>query len=151
MNEESPLPKSSSQKRTPVARSPSMAARARSTLAMAAVSVISKQMQDGGTPNCAKHSRTMSAKSGLESVCPERLMENSAGSLHAAVAREAAEVGERALDDPAVDRAHQVVSLGHRDEGHGQDELAARLAHAQQRLHARRRGREPRQRATTGW
>ena len=104
---------------------------------MAAVSVISKQRQAGGTPYCVIFSRTKSPKSGLESEWPDRLMENSAGLSDAAVPRQPPEIGERALDHPAVDRAHEVVALRHRDEGHRQDELPARLAHAQQRLDAR--------------
>jgi isochorismate synthase EntC len=56
-----------------------MSVRARSTFAIAAVSVISKYRHLAGTPNCANFSCMNSANSGLESVCPERLIENSAG------------------------------------------------------------------------
>ena len=41
---------------------------------------------------------------------------------------------DRARDDPAVDRRHQVEALGDGEEGGGRDQLAVGAAHAQQQL-----------------
>jgi hypothetical protein len=71
LNEESPLPKIVQEEAHAHRAQRLDEARARSTLAIAAVSVISSSSDCGGTPYCASFPARTARTRGSESVCPK--------------------------------------------------------------------------------
>ena len=133
MNDDRPLPKSSSEKRQPRLRSSRMKCVAEARLVMAADSVSSKHSAPGVRSALPSSVITKSRNCSSLSVVEEMLIASTYGS-QVVSPRRWARRGAGLAHDPAVDGRHQVEALGRRDELGRLHQLALLVAHAQQQL-----------------
>ncbi len=104
-----------------------------SSLLMAAVSVISKQIAPASRRRLFELLDDEGEEASSASDCPERLIAKSTGRDHSRCCA-SARAAKAVLDHPAVERADQVVALGRGDEGGGLDDLAVFVEHADEDL-----------------